>query len=69
MFSELPQWIDMGPDQDFAGPASDLATMLKKRFGKKTEGGAGGAIAGELNPAGVETPNVPLKIGQGVKSL
>jgi len=66
-FSDLPQWVDLGPDQDYAAPSVDLVGLLKKRMNRKPQGGAGSDLAGALGSDG-ELGQMGSS-GEGVKSL
>lgn len=66
-FAEFPQWVDMGPDQDYASPTGDLVSLLKKRMGKKSQGGVGGDLGGVFG--GPETGGDAPSGAEGVKSL
>lgn len=43
---QLPQWVNMGDDEDYATPTGSLVDLLKKRMGSGAQGGAG-AMAGQ----------------------
>lgn len=66
-FAELPQWIDLGPDEDFSAPTADIVGLLKKRMKQKPQGGAGSAIGGELGDGAALMNMKPS--AEGVKSL
>lgn len=64
-FGQLPQWIDMGPDQDFAGPTADLAGLLKKKLNRKSQGGAGAELGDMLGDGG----DLAKPSAEGMQSL
>lgn len=67
-FAEFPQWVDMGPDQDYAAPTGDLVSLLKKRMGKKSPGSMGADLGGVLGEGGSGTP-LKMPSSEGVNSL
>lgn len=67
-FAQLPQWMDIGPDQDFAAPTVDIVSLLKKRMGRKPQGGVGSEIGGALGDDG-NAAMMKAPTGEGVKSL
>lgn len=66
-FAELPQWMDLGPDEDFSAPTADIVGLLKKRMKRKPEGGAGAGLGNTLGP-GEDMMGVPSS-GAGMESL
>lgn len=67
-FGELPQWMDIGPDQDFAAPATDLVGLLKKRMGRKPQGGIGSDLGGVMGNEGIADGKASMK-PEGMNSL
>lgn len=66
-FGELPQWLDMGPDQDFSAPTADLVGLLKKKMNRKSQGGAGSELGGMLGEGGGMSDM--KSSGEGMNSL
>lgn len=46
---QLPEWMDMGDEEDFTTPSISLAEQLKKKIGKPKTGGLGGAMGGMVD--------------------
>jgi hypothetical protein len=66
-FGELPQWMDLGPDQDYSAPTADIVSLLKKRMNRKPQGGVGGDLSSVLGDNGDLGKMKPS--AEGVKSL
>lgn len=66
-FAELPQWMDLGPDQDFSAPTADIVGLLKKRMKQKPQGGIGSELGGVLGDGAALMNTKPS--AEGVKSL
>lgn len=66
---QLPEWLDMGEEQDFVTPAVSLTEQLKKRMGRsKGQGGLGGAMSGMMDSAPMAGAGMNAAKG-GPKSL
>lgn len=47
--NQLPEWMDMGDEEDFATPTISLAEQLKKKMGKSKPLGGIGAAGGMMD--------------------
>ncbi len=63
---QLPQWVDMGEDQDYASSTGSLVDLLKKRMKQRPQGGMGTMMGNEL---GGEMAAGKAMSPEGAKSL
>lgn len=61
---ELPSWVNMGDDPDYAASVSPLVDALKKRMKQKPQGGVGSLAGDALN----ESPSYSHLLGGSIKS-